>query len=160
METETPETLPAPRPRPFPCMGSPPGPRCGHTLTAINTTETDLGSAKLVLFGKPSIRILLFLASRIERKLVQYESTSCPHSHDPELLHIDHCDCFIKCNLLLLGGATALEGPKDGQPPASPGPASSTGYLPFTLTKSLSWLLYVMRSQINLTRLAPLSCLL
>lgn len=26
---------PAPRPRPFPVHGTNPGPRCGHTLTAI-----------------------------------------------------------------------------------------------------------------------------
>lgn len=52
MEAEGIEPPPAPRPRPFPCAGAAPGPRCGHTLTAINTSDTDYGSAKLVMFGE------------------------------------------------------------------------------------------------------------
>ena len=51
METEVTQPLPAPRQRPFPCLGNPPGPRCGHTLTAISGPEGDFSSAKLVLCG-------------------------------------------------------------------------------------------------------------
>ena len=43
---------PVPRPRPFPGIGLAPGPRCGHTLTAISGPEGDLSKAKLVLFGE------------------------------------------------------------------------------------------------------------
>lgn len=43
---------PVPRPRVFPVVGTAPGPRCGHTLTAISGPEGDLSKAKLVLFGK------------------------------------------------------------------------------------------------------------
>jgi len=43
--------LPVPRPRSFPIAGVPPGPRCGHTLTAIAGPEGDLSKARLVLFG-------------------------------------------------------------------------------------------------------------
>jgi hypothetical protein len=35
MEDDVVEAPPAPRPRPFPAGGPQPGPRCGHTLTAI-----------------------------------------------------------------------------------------------------------------------------
>ncbi|GLC64614.1 hypothetical protein PLESTF_000184600 [Pleodorina starrii] len=42
---------PVPRPRVFPVVGTAPGPRCGHTLTAISGPEGDLSKAKLVLFG-------------------------------------------------------------------------------------------------------------
>jgi len=43
--------LPVPRPRSFPIAGDSPGPRCGHTLTAIAGPEGDLSKARLVLFG-------------------------------------------------------------------------------------------------------------
>ena len=52
METEVSQPLPAPRTRPFPCLGNAPGPRCGHTLTAISGPEGDFSSAKLVLCGE------------------------------------------------------------------------------------------------------------
>ena len=42
---------PVPRPRRFPCVGDAPGPRCGHTLTAITGPDGNLASARLVLFG-------------------------------------------------------------------------------------------------------------
>ena len=42
---------PVPRPRRFPCLGDSPGPRCGHTLTAITGPDGNLASARLVLFG-------------------------------------------------------------------------------------------------------------
>ena len=42
---------PVPRPRRFPCLGDAPGPRCGHTLTAITGPDGNLASARLVLFG-------------------------------------------------------------------------------------------------------------
>mmetsp|Transcript_39602 Transcript_39602/g.112307 ORF Transcript_39602/g.112307 Transcript_39602/m.112307 type:complete len:560 (-) Transcript_39602:55-1734(-) len=41
----------APIPRPFPVTGDAPGPRCGHTLTALAGPNGDLSGAKLVLFG-------------------------------------------------------------------------------------------------------------
>ena len=74
MEPEVPEPLPAPRPRPFPCMGSPPGPRCGHTLTAINTSESDLGSAKLVLFGEHSNPIPPFCQLSLRKQRLSMDS--------------------------------------------------------------------------------------
>lgn len=46
-----PRPAPAPRPRPFPITGVPPGPRCGHTLTAITGPDANLSRAKLVMFG-------------------------------------------------------------------------------------------------------------
>jgi len=45
---------PVPRPRRFPCLGDAPGPRCGHTLTAITGPDGNLASARLVLFGTKS----------------------------------------------------------------------------------------------------------
>eukprot|EP01026_Neomeris_dumetosa_P048164 TRINITY_DN4158_c0_g2_i2.p1 TRINITY_DN4158_c0_g2~~TRINITY_DN4158_c0_g2_i2.p1 ORF type:complete len:916 (+),score=170.18 TRINITY_DN4158_c0_g2_i2:140-2749(+) len=45
------QITPAPRPRPFPVLGPPPGHRCGHTLTAITGPNGDLSGARLVLFG-------------------------------------------------------------------------------------------------------------
>ena len=42
---------PVPRPRRFPSLGDAPGPRCGHTLTAITGPDGNLASARLVLFG-------------------------------------------------------------------------------------------------------------
>ncbi len=47
---------PVPRPRVFNVVGVAPGPRCGHTLTAISGPEGDLSKAKLVLFGKRSVQ--------------------------------------------------------------------------------------------------------
>lgn len=47
-----PRPLPVPRPRTFPVLGDTPGPRCGHTLTAIAGPDGDLSKARLVLFGK------------------------------------------------------------------------------------------------------------
>ena len=41
----------APRPKPFPLAGTPPGPRCGHTLTTVSGPDGELAGAKLVLFG-------------------------------------------------------------------------------------------------------------
>eukprot|EP00873_Tetraselmis_striata_P045630 jgi/Tetstr1/465894/TSEL_010511.t1 len=41
----------APVPRPFPVTGEAPGPRCGHTLTALAVTPGDVSGAKLVMFG-------------------------------------------------------------------------------------------------------------
>ena len=47
------QPLPAPRPRPFPCVGGGvPGPRCGHTLTAVSGPEGDFSGAKLIMFGE------------------------------------------------------------------------------------------------------------
>ncbi|KAL6774518.1 PKL1 [Auxenochlorella protothecoides x Auxenochlorella symbiontica] len=43
--------MPAPRLRPFPIVGTNPGPRCGHTLTTISGPDGDLSTARLVLFG-------------------------------------------------------------------------------------------------------------
>lgn len=43
----------APVPRPFPVTGEAPGPRCGHTLTALAVTPGDVSGAKLVMFGTP-----------------------------------------------------------------------------------------------------------
>lgn len=54
------EPAAAPRPRPFPIVGSSPGPRCGHTLTAINTTE-ESNNEKLILFGNPLPRTYLVI---------------------------------------------------------------------------------------------------
>ncbi|KAK9908007.1 hypothetical protein WJX75_001420 [Coccomyxa subellipsoidea] len=51
MEPDQVPPAPAPRPRPFPCVGNPPGPRCGHTLTAISGPEGEFSAAKLVMFG-------------------------------------------------------------------------------------------------------------
>eukprot|EP01025_Chloroclados_australasicus_P064720 TRINITY_DN867_c2_g1_i10.p1 TRINITY_DN867_c2_g1~~TRINITY_DN867_c2_g1_i10.p1 ORF type:complete len:220 (-),score=39.89 TRINITY_DN867_c2_g1_i10:50-709(-) len=45
------QITPAPRPRPFPVLGPPPGHRCGHTLTAITGPNGDPAGARLVLFG-------------------------------------------------------------------------------------------------------------
>ncbi|KDD72504.1 hypothetical protein H632_c3260p0, partial [Helicosporidium sp. ATCC 50920] len=42
---------PAPRAREFPVVGTSPGPRCGHTLTAIAGPDEEWTNAKLVLFG-------------------------------------------------------------------------------------------------------------
>ncbi len=42
----------APRPKPFPLAGTPPGPRCGHTLTTVAGPDGELAGAKLVLFGE------------------------------------------------------------------------------------------------------------
>lgn len=39
------------RPRQYPIVGTAPGPRCGHTLTAITGPDGDLSKSKLVLFG-------------------------------------------------------------------------------------------------------------
>ena len=44
----------APRPRGFAGSGDPPGPRCGHTLTALDGPETGGLAPRLVLFGAPS----------------------------------------------------------------------------------------------------------
>ena len=44
----------APRPRGFAGAGDPPGPRCGHTLTALDGPETGGLAPRLVLFGAPS----------------------------------------------------------------------------------------------------------
>jgi hypothetical protein len=52
MEPDPVQPAPAPRPRPFPTSGKPPGPRCGHTLTAISGPEGEFSSAKLVMFGE------------------------------------------------------------------------------------------------------------
>jgi hypothetical protein len=46
---------PVPRPRVFTVVGIAPGPRCGHTLTAISGPEGDLSKAKLVLFGEIAV---------------------------------------------------------------------------------------------------------
>lgn len=43
--------LPVPNPRQFPISGALPGPRCGHTLTAIAGPDGDLSKARLILFG-------------------------------------------------------------------------------------------------------------
>jgi len=51
MEDSITRPLPVPKPRSFPIAGVPPGPRCGHTLTAIAGPEGDLSKARLVLFG-------------------------------------------------------------------------------------------------------------
>ncbi|KAJ9521431.1 hypothetical protein QJQ45_008757 [Haematococcus lacustris] len=51
MDSEPSRPLPVPKPRPFPSNGVAPGPRCGHTLTAIAGPEGDLSKARLVLFG-------------------------------------------------------------------------------------------------------------
>ncbi|KAL6761015.1 Metallo-dependent phosphatase-like protein [Haematococcus lacustris] len=51
MDSEPSRPLPVPKPRPFPDSGAAPGPRCGHTLTAIAGPEGDLSKARLVLFG-------------------------------------------------------------------------------------------------------------
>jgi len=58
METEAPVSASigqrptgVPRPRPFPILDNPPGPRCGHTLTTISGPEGDVNRAKLILFG-------------------------------------------------------------------------------------------------------------
>eukprot|EP00884_Botryococcus_braunii_P021763 jgi/Botrbrau1/8270/Bobra.0001s0021.1 len=44
------KTRPAPVFRDFPCHGNAPGPRCGHTLTAIGTDDT-VSASNLILFG-------------------------------------------------------------------------------------------------------------
>lgn len=51
MDSDSLRPSPVPRPRPYPVVGTAPGPRCGHTLTAISGPEGDLSKAKLVLFG-------------------------------------------------------------------------------------------------------------
>lgn len=51
MDSEPNRPLPVPKPRTFPIVGTAPGPRCGHTLTAIAGPEGDLSKAKLILFG-------------------------------------------------------------------------------------------------------------
>ena len=55
MEPDQVPPAPAPRPRPFPCVGNPPGPRCGHTLTAISGPEGEFSAAKLVMFGEQAL---------------------------------------------------------------------------------------------------------
>lgn len=42
---------PCPLPRRMPISGTSPGPRCGHTLTAIAGPTGDFTQAKLILFG-------------------------------------------------------------------------------------------------------------
>lgn len=44
------KTSPAPFFQAFPCHGDAPGPRCGHTLTAIGTDGSSSAS-NLILFG-------------------------------------------------------------------------------------------------------------
>lgn len=44
-------TFPCPLPRRVPITGQTPGPRCGHTLTAIAGPTGDFTQAKLILFG-------------------------------------------------------------------------------------------------------------
>lgn len=52
MDLDSGRPAPVPKPRPFPVVGAAtPGPRCGHTLTAISGPEGDLSKAKLILFG-------------------------------------------------------------------------------------------------------------
>lgn len=109
MEADTePQVAPAvqrptgvPRPRPFPLIGTAPGPRCGHTLTTITGPDGDVSKAKLVLFGE-FWRGLQGHVARIGAELLW---------------------------VWLAGGATALEGSSqknpDGTAPASPGPAAS-----------------------------------
>eukprot|EP00798_Chlamydomonas_sp_ICE-L_P004852 gene4852-34611_t len=43
--------LPVPKPRTFPILGTAPGPRCGHTLTAVSGPDNDASKARLILFG-------------------------------------------------------------------------------------------------------------
>lgn len=51
MESDVSRPLPVPKPRSFPIVGTAPGPRCGHTLTAIAGPDGDLSKARLILFG-------------------------------------------------------------------------------------------------------------
>lgn len=51
MEAEGSRPLAVPKPRPFQIVGAAPGPRCGHTLTAIAGPDGDLSKSKLILFG-------------------------------------------------------------------------------------------------------------
>ena len=58
MEDDVVEAAPAPRPRVFPAGGpGAPGPRCGHTLTAIASSSDGLASARLVMFGKRAMAV-------------------------------------------------------------------------------------------------------
>jgi hypothetical protein len=99
--------LPVPRPRLFPVQGAAPGPRCGHTLTAIAGPDGDLSKAKLVLFGACAGR-------RADLALLLHADQICVDQKDPWVP-------------LLAGGATALEGSsaKGAEPPPSPGPAAT-----------------------------------
>lgn len=97
---------PVPRPRVFNVVGVAPGPRCGHTLTAISGPEGDLSKAKLVLFGKCSVYCLFVNA-------------------------VD-CRWWLSLSSVLFarsGGATALEGSsKPDGAQSTPGAAASGRY--------------------------------
>ena len=84
-----------------------PGPRCGHTLTAVSGPEGDFSGAKLIMFGEAGTRILMATMLPGIRH--------CDRRSHPPQVHVT-------------GGATALEGSQrtDG-PPASPGPPTGTG---------------------------------
>lgn len=97
---------PVPRPRVFPVVGTAPGPRCGHTLTAISGPEGDLSKAKLVLFGE-HILVSVFMEQGRFRTWAESQSVSSP--------------------ALPAGGATALEGSsgKSESTQSTPGSAAS-----------------------------------
>ena len=78
MEPDQAPPAPAPRPRPFPCLGNPPGPRCGHTLTAISGPEGEFSAAKLVLFGKHRVSLRAYLFAFMDcRYIVKKQKVSC-----------------------------------------------------------------------------------
>lgn len=56
--------VPPPVPRPMDIAGDHPGPRCGHTLTAVYANETDPNTSKLILFGT-SFRLLGGMGRRV-----------------------------------------------------------------------------------------------
>ena len=78
MEPDQAPPAPAPRPRPFPCLGNPPGPRCGHTLTAISGPEGEFSAAKLVLFGKHRVSLRAYFFAFMDcRYIVKKQKVSC-----------------------------------------------------------------------------------
>ena len=94
--------------------------RCGHTLTTIQGPEGDLGSSKLVLFGKAAG----LSSAHGRRRRAALEGAT--------LVLGNSCCLLAQLVLLLLllraGGATALEGQSKGDAPPSPGPSSAGGW--------------------------------
>ena len=134
MEPETTDPSPAPRPRTFPCEGHPPGPRCGHTLTAINTNEPDFQAAKLVMFGEPCHPQLHLTPSAFFKYYIDL-IVGVTAVHLAALVSKAVCtpSAKLQSSRVCAGGATALEGSRPGSQrggdsiPASPGPSTSTG---------------------------------
>ena len=125
MDSEGSGPASAPRPRPFPCLGTPPGPRCGHTLTAVAGPDGEVASAKLILFGERLSQEGADLHAQDVRPLASSLVSLVSSGRVAALALLLTCPGTA-------GGATALEGSQrsEGGAPASPGPASGTGAIP------------------------------